>query len=199
MGAISKVTKLEQVLLNNERGKCIYYPSFISQDYTGQLIKQVHWEQNNITIFGKTCPIPRLNAWYSDQKINYTYSGHTLKHNNWFALLLRLKNQVEDFCDYEFNSCLVNYYRCGHDYVSWHKDNEYELGPDPFIATLSFGQSRKFQLRQDKKTIINKDIESGSLLITCDGLHHNYHHQIAKSAHHLGPRVSLTFRYTYPN
>ena len=48
-----------------------------------------------------------------------------------------------------FNSVLANLYRDGHDHVSWHSDDEPSLGQQPTIATLSFGDTRTFQLRKN--------------------------------------------------
>jgi alkylated DNA repair dioxygenase AlkB len=43
---------------------------------------------------------------------------------------------------------LANLYRDGHDSVAWHADDEPDLGPNPTIASMSFGDSRNFELRQ---------------------------------------------------
>ena len=37
-------------------------------------LHDLDWETGFITIFGKTHQIPRLQAWYADNKIEYTYS-----------------------------------------------------------------------------------------------------------------------------
>src|SRR4051812_36579464 len=51
-----------------------------------------------------------------------------------------------------FNSALVNLYRSGSDYVRWHADNEPCFGKNPIIASVSFGATRKFQLKPVKIT-----------------------------------------------
>ncbi len=38
-------------------------------------------------------------------------------------------------------------YRTGLDGVAWHSDDEAEFGDDPVIASVSFGATRRFQLR----------------------------------------------------
>lgn len=190
---------MEKICLNSPKGKCLYYPEFINRDYTKELTHSLNWDQSQIKIFGKIIPIPRLNAWYADPDIHYMYSGHQLKHNDWTPLLMKLKSQVEEFCFMEFNSCLINLYREGKDYVSWHSDDEPELGPDPFIATLSFGGTRKFQFRENKqKKLYSVEVESGSLMLTCDGFHNYYKHQIAPTKTKVDPRISLTFRQIIP-
>ena len=39
------------------------------------LKKNIEWKQDFIKMFGKSHPIPRLTAWYGDEKKTYTYSG----------------------------------------------------------------------------------------------------------------------------
>ena len=45
-----------------------------------------------------------------------------------------------------FNHVLANRYRDGADSMGFHADDEPEFGPDPLIATLSLGASRRFRL-----------------------------------------------------
>ena len=47
-----------------------------------------------------------------------------------------------------FNSVLLNRYKTGSDYVSWHADDEALYGPTPEIASVSFGCERDFLLRK---------------------------------------------------
>ena len=43
-----------------------------------ELIDEVPWRAENIVVWGKTYPQPRLIAWYGDVGKNYTYSGINL-------------------------------------------------------------------------------------------------------------------------
>ncbi len=60
-----------------------------------------------------------------------------------------LKDRLEETTGYAFNSMLANLYRDGHDSVAWHADDETSLGPNPTIASLSFGDTRNFEMRQN--------------------------------------------------
>ena len=84
--------------------------------------------------------------------------------------------------------------------MSYHSDDEKELGPNPIIASLSFGETRSFQLKhkfdQEKKTVIIP-ITDGSLVVMKDELQHFWQHKIAKTKKLIGPRVNLTFRMIY--
>ena len=66
----------------------------------------------------------------------------------WTPTLGRIKSHLEEVTGLQFNSVLANLYRDGHDHVPWHSDDERSLGPEPTIASLSFGDTRNFQLRK---------------------------------------------------
>lgn len=65
-----------------------------------------------------------------------------------------LKDRIEEVTGFTFNSVLANLYRDGHDHVSWHSDDEYSLGDKPLIASLSFGDTRNFELRKKPPPVI---------------------------------------------
>ena len=44
----------------------------------GHLIDEVPWRAENIVVWGRTYPQPRLIAWYGDVGKTYTYSGINL-------------------------------------------------------------------------------------------------------------------------
>ena len=50
-------------------------------------MEDIEWVEGTIKIFGKEHKIPRLQAWYADQNINYSYSGKKLVRNNWNNVL----------------------------------------------------------------------------------------------------------------
>ena len=118
-----------------------YLPGFIADHQTvfDKLAQDLQWQQDQILMYGKRMPIPRLNAWYADSGMAYSYSGIDLSPLPWTQLLIDLKAAVEQQLGSRFNSVLANYYRDGNDSVSWHADDEPELGLNPLIASLSFG------------------------------------------------------------
>lgn len=66
----------------------------------------------------------------------------------WHPLLTMLKERIEEFTGYTFNSLLCNLYRNEKDSVDWHSDDEPSLGKNPVIASLSFGATRTFEMRK---------------------------------------------------
>jgi len=80
--------------------------------------------------------------------------------------------------------------------MSWHSDNEQELGQNPVIASLSFGGTRRFRLRNtaDKKQTLSIDLRDASLLVMAGPLQHNWQHTLSKTKQSMAPRINLTFR-----
>ena len=112
-----------------------------------ELIDDTPWQQQEITLFGKTWPQPRLVAWYGDPGASYTYSGLVQEPLPWTDTLNELRKQVEKAANHRFNSVLLNYYRDGSDSMGMHADDEPELGPEPVIASLSLGEPRRLRFR----------------------------------------------------
>lgn len=162
-----------------------------------QLIDEVPWRAENIVVWGKTFPQPRLTAWYGDNGIDYTYSGIHLEALPWTHTLIDIKNRVEKIADTDFNSVLLNYYRNHRDSMGLHSDDEPELGRRPIIASLSLGEERtlvlKHMTRKDLESVRLK-LASGSLLLMKGETQHCWKHGIEKETHPCGPRVNLTFR-----
>lgn len=102
---------------------------------------------------------------------------------------------MESIVDVIFNSVLLNRYRHGNDSISWHADNEKELGNNPVIASVNFGASRVFQLKHiETKEKITIELSHGSLLVMQGELQHFWQHQIPKTKKVVGERINLTFR-----
>jgi len=167
-----------------------------SERYFQQLMAETPWTQDEIRIQGKLIPIPRLQSWYGDAGHFYTYSGITLAPVGWTALLEELRQRLFDTTRRSFNSLLINQYRNERDSVSWHADDERELGRNPVIASLSLGTARRFELKPKKSTRdkISITLESGDLLIMGGELQRHWLHQVPKEKAPCGPRLNLTFR-----
>lgn len=178
----------------------IFYREFFTpaagEDYLKHLTTTIQWEQRQIQVPGKLVPLPRLVAWYGDAGKSYSYSGITMQPHPWTAELLAIKQRVEAEAGVVFNSVLLNLYRSEQDSVSWHSDDEPELGENPVIASVSFGAARAFQFRhkenQDQRLAI--ELTSGSLLIMRGSTQHCWKHQLPKSKQPCGARINLTFR-----
>jgi alkylated DNA repair dioxygenase AlkB len=160
-----------------------------------RLYQEIAWRQDKIAMFGKMLDIPRLQAWYGDEHAEYTYSKITLLPMSWTPSLLLLKQQVSDFCKHDFNAMLANCYRNERDSVSWHSDDELELGAQPLIASLSFGCEREFHFKhKDSGESYKLPLQSGSLLVMSGDTQKNWQHAIHKTRIEKPMRINLTFR-----
>lgn len=164
-------------------------------DLFTRLSQEIHWRHDQVHIFGKTHPLPRLQAWYSDPDVNYVYSGLYLPSQPYPPSLLYIKKQLEGFLQTDFNGVLCNLYRNGEDHMGWHSDDEKSLGPQPLIASLSLGAERDFVLRNRQQTEkITLNLQSGSLLIMSGNCQHAWQHALPKRKKIHSPRINLTFR-----
>ncbi|RAJ10556.1 alkylated DNA repair dioxygenase AlkB [Chitinophaga skermanii] len=185
-------------------GAVFYFPHFFSPKESDSLFHtlqtEVPWQQESIKIFGKIVPQPRLSAFYGDTDKPYTYSGLTLQAHAWSGALLQIKTAVEKVSKVVFTSALLNYYRDGNDSMGWHRDNEKELGYQPTIASVSFGATRTFQLREysSKQNQRSIDLQHGSLLLMQGDTQHNWEHRVPKATRIQSPRLNITFRVILP-
>ncbi|MGI8580887.1 MAG: alpha-ketoglutarate-dependent dioxygenase AlkB, partial [Chitinophagaceae bacterium] len=81
----------------------------------------------------------------------YTFSVNTRCSFPWTPNFLFIKQKVDKEAGVTFNSVLLNLYRTGKDSVGWHRNNEKEFGTNPIIASVSFGETRPFQLGVNSK------------------------------------------------
>jgi alkylated DNA repair dioxygenase AlkB len=177
-----------------------YYPDFFDMQKANELFEklktEVPWQQDDITVYGKTHPQPRLTALYGNEGKAYGYSNIIMQPHSWSPLIMFIKNEIEDVCPHNFTTVLLNKYRNGKDSNGWHADNEKELGRNPIIASVSFGAERVFQLKHNtiKDLRQNITLQHGSLLVMKGTTQHFWKHQIPKTSKEIGSRINLTFR-----
>jgi alkylated DNA repair dioxygenase AlkB len=187
-------------LIELSDGDILWVRHFLPLEEANQLMQtlqnEIPWRQDSIRIAGKDTPIPRLQAWFGDAGMTYTYSGLTLQPTPWTPDLAQLKQRIEDYSDTHFNSLLANLYRDENDSVGWHADNEPELGENPTIASVSLGETRDFVLkhRDHPEQKLKLSLQNGDLLIMKGALQHHWVHQVPKCRTQCRPRINLTFR-----
>lgn len=158
--------------------------------------KNIKWKQDSINLYGKNIPLPRLTSWYGDKGKSYTYSGINSQPNEWNNGLLHIKGEIEKIAKVNFNSVLLNWYRDGEDYLNWHADDEKELGKNPVIASVNFGETRDFVIRSndDNAKKITIPLEHGTVLVMSGEMQHFWQHSVPKRKKVKGSRFNLTFR-----
>ena len=185
-------------------GTATLFKDFLSADFAAQAFNQIktenEWEQPEITIFGNTVLEPRLSTWHNELGEGYKYSGVMRRAQPFSEILSDIRNRCAEVTNATFNSVLVNFYRNGQDGLGWHSDNEACNGPEPTIASVSLGATRRFDMRHRKTgETIKIQLESGSLLVMAGKSQHCWVHQVAKTKRVHEPRINLTFRYVIEN
>ena len=177
-----------------------YVPGFMESAHAStcfeQLKEETPWRQDDIRVFGKVYPQPRLTALYGDNNKPYSYSNLSMHPLPFTPLLADIKEKVEALCGTRFTTCLLNLYRDGKDSNGWHADDEKELGENPVIASISLGEARYFHLKHKKNKNLKHKLElgHGSLLLMQGPTQHHWLHQIPKTSRPIGERINLTFR-----
>lgn len=157
-----------------------------------ELENTIAFRQLSVRVYGRVVPQPRLVAWYGP--CPYTYSGLTLEAQAAPERLQQLMTAASEVAGENFNSVMCNLYRDGSDSVAWHSDDEPEFGGDPIIASMSFGATRRFAVRDADRNRTHWDLTDGSLLIMGRGIQPNYQHTVTRTSRPVGRRVNLTFR-----
>jgi hypothetical protein len=112
-----------------------------------------------------------------------------------------------------FNYCLLNHYRNGEEYMSYHSDDESSLCPYSPIASVSLGVTRSFDIRRKKLTKDNSSSGSssnkndkkrsriariplgdGDVLLMFPPMQQHFEHSIPVEKRVIGERINLTFR-----
>jgi alkylated DNA repair dioxygenase AlkB len=159
------------------------------------LQREIPFEARAIKLFGREVMQPRLVAWVGDPSAVYTYSGLRHEPLPWTPALATLRAELERRTGLAFNSVLCNLYRDGRDSVGWHADDERELGPDPLVASFSFGATRRFQFRHRRSEHkLQLLMTHGSLLLMRGTTQRHYRHQVPKEPAVTTARINLTFR-----
>jgi alkylated DNA repair dioxygenase AlkB len=173
------------------------YLSIVDADRLFEKLRDLPgWRQDHIRVYGKTHPLPRLHRWFADSNEPYRWSGVAMEPEPFPAFLDDLRAHINSDGGVHFNTALGNFYRDGRDGVSWHADDEPELGPEPVIASLSLGATRRFLLRKkaDHTQCLEFKLTHGSLLWMSGDTQQVWQHSIPKASPTVGPRINLTFR-----
>jgi alkylated DNA repair dioxygenase AlkB len=179
---------------------------------------EIAWETHRIRMFGREIDSPRRSCWIGDSDAVYTYSRTRFEPRPWPSVLIPVRQRFAQALGVEFNSVLANLYRDGRDAMGWHSDNEPELGPEPVIASLSLGGTRRFAFKRKSKPKsrpdrfgarvddgsdepqliasqrLSLDLSHGSLLVMSGPTQAHYLHALPATTKPVAARINLTFR-----
>lgn len=160
----------------------------------GGLIEELKPERLEARMYGKTIKVPRAEAWWGPHP--YSFGGRVVQpRETWPPVLLALKEEAERVTDHPYDSCFVNVYEDGRDYIAWHADDEPWIGP--WIASVSFGAARKFSMKL-KTGGARHDwwLDDGDVLLMGPGTQEAWLHSVPRTAARVRRRLNLTFRQT---
>ncbi|GAB3734822.1 alpha-ketoglutarate-dependent dioxygenase AlkB [Luteimonas pelagia] len=183
-------------------GDAVLWPHWLADPEADGLFDALRdglpWSVHAIRLFGREIPSPRLSCWIGDPGAAYRYSGVRREPHPWPASLLPVRERLGRALGVRFDSVLANLYRDGGDAMGWHADDEPALGPDPVIASLSLGATRRFALKPkagvDGGSRLAVPLPHGSLLVMRGSTQARYLHAIPRTRRPVGPRINLTFR-----
>ena len=152
-----------------KNGYVAYSYPFLSTWFSKKLfdsLSMLDFKQSEMRIYNKKVLTPRLQTWMGDSDVNA--SIYTKLHPNpWSEEMLLLKYTLETLTHFKFNYVLINYYRDGDDYISYHSDKESIGEGKNVICSISLGATRQFVLKHRDKTIPKQSfmLENGSLIV----------------------------------
>lgn len=166
-----------------------------------------HFFRPIIKILNYTGPTPRDQIAVGDNGITkHTYTGTSVPMLPWDNVdseVEKIRNHITE--SYELmrfsynstpNSCLINFYRNGADYVGFHSDKELKDETET-VYTVTLGRSRKFVLQhKSTKKKVTVVPEAGDLIIMTGKTQKLWKHSIPKMSVNRCPdgRISLTYR-----
>lgn len=165
------------------------------------LLTETPWTEGHYVAAGRRFALPRLQCWFADPGVEYRYAQQLLNSHPWTPRLQALRVRIETICGRPFNAVLANLYRDGNDHVSWHADDEDDLGPAPHIASLSLGSTRHFHWRPKPGThgeAGSLPLPPGTLVLMHAPFQQQWEHSIPAEPAVAGARLNLTFRNVIP-
>jgi alkylated DNA repair dioxygenase AlkB len=150
-----------------------------------ELMENIPWRTYNYEVYGRKVTSPRLM-----HIIHYNKK----ENNNNLSELDKIKKRIEKLTGIIFKSVVLNYYRDGNDYISFHSDREVKKGG--IVVSVTVGTTRRFVLKHKFRENIKHVflLEHGDVLILNEhAIKTAYKHSVPKMAN-VGSRINITFR-----
>ena len=85
--------------LNLPNSDISYFSNFFSENEAlslyNSILNETNWQQDNITVYGKTYAQPRLTALFANNNKPYSYSNITMHPAAFTETLLKIKAKIE--------------------------------------------------------------------------------------------------------
>jgi alkylated DNA repair dioxygenase AlkB len=178
----------KEVFNLTDGAQVIYIKKFISIDVADALFEEllttVNWEKFMYTVGDKEVESPRFM-----QIVNLDEDLEDL------PLLEILKKRIEKKTHRTYDYAVLNYYRNGRDYISYHADRE--VKPGSLVVSVSLGTKRKFVLKHkiNNKLKFEFMLGNGHILVLNEAaIKTSFKHSVPKMTKVTGARISITFR-----
>ena len=176
------------VVADDETGKIVYTPDVFSRQESERMFAalrdEIPWESDRRWMYDREVDVPRLVAHFETAPFP--------------SVLEEIRARIEPYVNVVIERIGLNFYRDEHDSVAWHNDRIAVFGTAPTIALVSFGATRRMQLRTKpgvaRKRSLSLDLEAGSLLLMQGRSQLNWDHAIPKERRPIGPRISVALR-----
>ena len=93
-------------------GEAIYWKSVFSSTLSNNcytnLMNEINWKHDELTMFGRHIVTKRMVAWYGDQALAYKYSNKTKIAMLWTPGLKLIKEQIELISGHTYNLSLIH-------------------------------------------------------------------------------------------
>lgn len=171
------------------------------ENYFEELKSEIKWKQDYFTLINdgveRVVRERRLTGFQSNSDAIIKYSDKEMIPEKFTKCVAYVKKMIEEKFKLNFDSCLINYYVNQEDYMRFHKD-DVGVSKSPNIITVSFGETREFQvrLRADKDIKYYFELKNGDVFRMFENCQDLYDHSIPPVQNGIskGGRISLTFR-----
>ena len=148
----------------------------------------VPWRAERRQMYDRVVAVPRLLCFYGE--------GEPLPHPALTAALGALNTHYGAELGEPFRTAGLCLYRDGRDSVAWHGDT---IGrgsrEDTMVAIVSLGAPRALALRpRGGGRSLRFELGHGDLLVMGGSCQRTWEHAVPKTAHPVGPRISVQFR-----
>ncbi len=190
MAQLTLFDSAARVIVDDERGRVVYTPTFIDTDTAARWFEEIRggaeWRSERRMMYDREVDVPRLMAHFRlDPPPAATPPA-----------IVEAAERVIAAVGAPFNSVGLNRYRDGRDSVAPHNDHLNEIRTGFPIALLSLGATRRMTIREKEppRRAVHVDLEPGSLLVMDYDTQLHYTHGVPKTTDPVGERISLAFR-----
>ena len=201
--------KLDNLIIiehDNDIPTILYYQDNVLSDDELLFLYDLNYKEGNYDKEEKSVKVSRQQLWFQTEN-KYFCPIWKKRLNRWEASpypneLVSVQNKVEDLINnkllylfnsrLKLNSCLINYYESGSNFIPPHKDSSISFGEYPTIICISHGDERTMRIKNEKESY-DFNLKSNSIFIMAGSSQKYYTHEILKNTS-LNPRYSLTFR-----